>query len=264
VNSRKVDRNGGNTTAKEKLLDAAEALFCAQEYKSVTIRQITKRAKVDLASVNYHFGSKDKLFEAVMQRRIDHLNEERLRLLDAARVAAAGKSPPVEAIVRAYVVPLLERFENGGPGWKNYCRLISRIATMPGFSVMAAKALRPSVANLFRAFCRSLPGADEKDVHFAFSFLMGSMTMTLAQPSWVEIHSNGAIRASDVGEAVNKLIPFITAGFVELASRNEDRLQPGKHRRIVSSSSDPTVASSSTRAPRSIPVAGEGNRSRTG
>lgn len=223
MKSRKMGQIGGASTAKSKLLDAAEALFCTQEYKSVTVRQITRRAKVDLAAVNYHFSSKEKLFEAVMQRRIDYLNEARLQLLDEAIAAAGGECPPVEAVVRAYVLPLLERFEKGGPGWRNYCRLISRIATMPRFSKLAATALRPSVVSLFRAFCDALPGAHERDIHFAFSFLMGAMTMTLAQPSWVEVHSRGVINSSDVNEAGHKLIPFITAGFVDLAVNGKNR-----------------------------------------
>jgi hypothetical protein len=141
--------------------------------------------------------------------------------LDEARVAAGGKSPSVEAIVRAYVGPLLERFANGGSGWKNYCRLISRLATMPRFSVLAGKALRPSAVNLFRAFCRALPEVDERDVQFAFNFLMGALVMTLAQPGWVEVYSGGSIKASDVIEAAEKLIPFAAAGFVELATRRK-------------------------------------------
>src|SRR3954468_14580279 len=75
---------------KELILDTAERLFAERSYSSVSLREITAEAKVNLAAVNYHFGSKDALLLAVFKRRAVDLNRERLNLLREAESRAGG------------------------------------------------------------------------------------------------------------------------------------------------------------------------------
>ena len=72
---------------KERLLDAAEALFGDRGIAAVSVRDITAQADANIAAVNYHFGGKDALFLAVLNRRMEPLNAERLRLLDLVEAA---------------------------------------------------------------------------------------------------------------------------------------------------------------------------------
>ena len=67
---------------KERILDAAEALFMEHGFEATSLRVITAAAGVNLAAVNYHFGSKEELFQAVLTRRLDPMNQERVALLD--------------------------------------------------------------------------------------------------------------------------------------------------------------------------------------
>ena len=76
---------------RERILDAAERLFMAHGYEGTSMRQITGEAAVNLAAVNYHFGSKESLMQEVFRRRLDWLNEERLRVLDHMEADANGK-----------------------------------------------------------------------------------------------------------------------------------------------------------------------------
>ena len=62
------------TGKRDLILDAAEALFAAHGYDGVTLRAIAKRAGVDVALANYHFGPKRELFDAVLMRRAQILN----------------------------------------------------------------------------------------------------------------------------------------------------------------------------------------------
>ena len=66
---------------RERILDAAEHLFMAHGYEGTSMRQITGEAVVNLAAVNYHFGSKESLMQEVFRRRLDWLNGERMRVL---------------------------------------------------------------------------------------------------------------------------------------------------------------------------------------
>mgnify|MGYP002144297989 CR=1 FL=1 len=63
---------------RERILDAAEHLFMTHGYDGTSMRQITGEAAVNLAAVNYHFGSKESLMQEVFRRRLDGLNEERM------------------------------------------------------------------------------------------------------------------------------------------------------------------------------------------
>ena len=91
-------------TTSEKILDAAEGLFADSGYDGVSIREITKSAGVELALVNYHFGSKESLFCRVVERRAAEINAHRLELLERQSDARS-----VESIIDAFNRPFLEK-----------------------------------------------------------------------------------------------------------------------------------------------------------
>ena len=70
------------TTTKDRLLDSAEQLFSKQGFSATSVRQISAAARVNLAAMNYHFGSKEQLISAVFARRLTPLNEERIGILE--------------------------------------------------------------------------------------------------------------------------------------------------------------------------------------
>ena len=70
-----------SAATRERILDAAEKLFAERGYHGVSIRDVTGAAEVDVALVNYHFGSKEMLLEAVVARRADQLVDEWKRAL---------------------------------------------------------------------------------------------------------------------------------------------------------------------------------------
>ena len=93
---------------KTRILDAAERLFAEHGFSDTSMRDITTAADVNLAAINYHFGSKESLFIAVMERRTIPINRERIRRLDALEVDAGTKPVTAENLVRAFLSPMLE------------------------------------------------------------------------------------------------------------------------------------------------------------
>ncbi len=91
------------TGTKEKILDTAEKLFGLNGFESVSLREITTGAGVNLAAVNYHFHSKDALIDAVIARRIEPVNIRRMAMLDAL-----GPNPTVEQLLEAFLRPVFE------------------------------------------------------------------------------------------------------------------------------------------------------------
>ena len=75
---------------KERILDVAERLFADRGFPATPLRDITSEAGVNVASVNYHFGSKEALLAAVLERRLHPVNARRLELLDAIESAAGN------------------------------------------------------------------------------------------------------------------------------------------------------------------------------
>src|SRR3546814_15414108 len=94
-------------STREIILDTAEALFARQGHDGTSMRQITSEAGVNLAAVNYHFGSKEALVQAVLKRRLAILNQERLRLLDELETQAAGEPLKPSQIVDEFFGTLL-------------------------------------------------------------------------------------------------------------------------------------------------------------
>ena len=94
-------------STKEKILDTAERLFGQQGFPCTSLRQITDEAGVNLAAVNYHFGSKEDLYKGVLIRRLRPVNEERMRLLTHVEQLAGEQPVPIRSILETFIRPLL-------------------------------------------------------------------------------------------------------------------------------------------------------------
>ena len=92
---------------KTKILDAAEGLFAAHGFTSTSLRTVTAEAGVNLAAVNYHFGSKEQLIEAVFARRIGPLERRRLEMLDDEQQRAGSAPLSVERIFFTLIHPVV-------------------------------------------------------------------------------------------------------------------------------------------------------------
>src|ERR1041385_1388783 len=108
---------------RSRILDVAEELFGEQGLDRVSIRDITAKAKVNLAAINYHFGSKEDLIAAVFERRVVPVNEARLAALDAVEKAAGKKNPKLEAILGAFIRPTVQCSFGTVKGGKAFSKL---------------------------------------------------------------------------------------------------------------------------------------------
>lgn len=204
---------------RDRILDAAEALFAERGFYGVSIRDVTGAAEVDVALVSYHFGNKQGLLEAVFLRRAADLNDERLARLDAVLEAAKRKPPRLEDILEAFTSPLLDRSSRGSPGWKSYFALIAEINNSPEFGgVLMTRFFDPVVHRFIEAIRLALPHADDRDVYWAYHFLSGALTLTFAETGRIDKLSGGVCKSSDLASVHERLVPFCAAGFRALCS----------------------------------------------
>jgi AcrR family transcriptional regulator len=163
---------------RDRLLDAAEQLVAQQGYANTSLREITTKAEANLAAVNYHFRSKEKLVSEMLSRRIEPLNKERLARLDA-EMKAAGKEnrrPHGETLLRAFVEPAVTFFQSQADG-KHFIRIFSRIHADPDDTIRREflKHMAPVFMRFFDGFQKALPEiAPEKLVPRIF-FCIGAM-----------------------------------------------------------------------------------------
>jgi AcrR family transcriptional regulator len=117
---------------KECILDQAEALFAAHGYQATSLRQITAAAGVNLAAVSYHFGSKEGLVAAVIERRLAPLNDQRRERLEKVLAAArqTGSRPDLSEVLLTFIEPTMLLSETV-PGASNFVTLIGRAMADP-------------------------------------------------------------------------------------------------------------------------------------
>jgi AcrR family transcriptional regulator len=231
----------------ERILDAAEQLFASRGFFGASLREITGAAGVDLALANYHFGSKEQLFEAVLMRRAEILNRERLELLDKARRDAAPAAPSAEAIIDAFTHPLLNRSARGGAGWKAYFALVAQANNSPRWGgAVITKYFDPVVDKFIAALRETLPGCDARDLYWSYHFLSGALTLTFAETGRIDKLSRGLCRSSDLDSVHERLVPFFADGFRGLYERAR-RARAERERRVVRARNGDARASRRTR-----------------
>ena len=113
---------------RDRLLDSAERLFAENGVDATSLRHITNDAEANLASVNYHFGSKEELFRQVFARRIGPINQERLRLLDSCE---AQGTPSLECVLEAFLAPTLRLRSDPEQGGEHFMCLMGRLFSEP-------------------------------------------------------------------------------------------------------------------------------------
>ena len=204
-------------SAKDRLLDAAERLFAKRGYHGVSIRDITEAAGVDVAMVNYHFGSKRALLTAVFERRAGEINVERLERLEATQHGRARLD--LEQVVNAFMEPLFERMARGGRGWKSYFALLAQVNNSPEFAVLMTRNFDPVVHKFIEALRSALPEADPRDVYWGYHFLTGALTLTFAETGRLDRLSGQLCRSTDSDGVSARFAPFMAAGFAAVARR---------------------------------------------
>jgi AcrR family transcriptional regulator len=207
---------------KVRILDAAEELFAMRGYYGVSLREITQAAGVELALANYHFGPKEELFRQVIARRADEHCAGVLAALDRAQAEAANGVATVEGIVRAFCSYTFEKTMTGGPGWKRYFQLLSRSAVSPVYDLVLDPFAKPYGAVVRRyvaAFQAALPTLEAGNLYMAFYLLQGIVSRMLAETGLLERQSRGLCPTGRFDQHLERIVPFVTAGFYALAER---------------------------------------------
>lgn len=215
---------------KTRLLRVAERMFADQGYNGVSLRQLTAAAGVNLAAVNYHFGSKEGLLAAIFESRCRPMNEERLARLETC-TEGAGKPPLLEQIIAAFIAPALASTSDVAGG-ATFTRLRAVLSVEHNELArnLIAKHFDTTSARFVAALARALPQLSHAEVFWRFHFLLGALYYTMINPGRIEHLSNGFCDASDVDAVMTQMVPFLAAGFraPALGSKTGGRTKAGR------------------------------------
>jgi AcrR family transcriptional regulator len=197
-------------STKDRILHAAEELFAQQGFASTSLRQVTSRADVNIAAVNYHFGSKDNLVNEVFRRRMDVMSAQRLEALRRAVETAPGQLEPVLA---AFVEPALAMAQDRHGGGA-FIRVIAR--TYAENNDNLRKFLSDQYGHVPREFAKAIaacvPGLGKEELYWRLDFLSGALTYAMADFGLIK-RPPGVTEAAHRARAAQALIRFAAAGF---------------------------------------------------
>ncbi len=212
---------------RDRILDIAERLFMENGYEATSMRMITGAAEVNLAAVNYHFGSKEALLREVFRRRLSWLNRERLQALDRLEGQAGGAPLKPSQILEAFFGTLLRMGEDEALGGMTFLRLLGRTLTDPAefirnfFAGEYAEVIDRYKLALFRA----LPDVPKAEIVWRLHFMLGAMSYAIAGTDVLQVVTgcglgdlageNGSDGPGDLVVArrlAQRLMPFLLGG----------------------------------------------------
>jgi AcrR family transcriptional regulator len=200
---------------RERLLQAAEQSYARFGFEGTSLRALTAAAGVNLAAVNYHFGSKRGLLMEMSRRVVDPINRERLELLARAREETPSGPLSLEAIFEAFMRPVARYASINGKPNLIFLRLIGRfMSESDDFYHEVVNTLFREVADAFLGeLARTLPQLPPAELRLRFHFALSSMLGALSQYHRIERGLCAGFDISDITGLLDRLRDFICAGF---------------------------------------------------
>ena len=204
------------SSTKDRILDTAQRLFADEGVGVTSLRDITKEAEVNLAAVNYHFGSKEELLKAILERNLRPINDERITLLDKLNKKHEGKIPTIEEILSAFL----------GPPFYAWAELDTTEEKQKGLKFLkflgqchsASEEVRASLFNQFdlvetrftESLQSALPNLEPDEVKRRMEFTLGAMSHTMIL---FELTAANETDQKTSKQLFESLIRFAAAGF---------------------------------------------------
>jgi AcrR family transcriptional regulator len=194
------------------ILAAAERLYADRGFADVTLRDIVAEANVNLAAVNYHFGSKDELIAELFVTRSLALNRERLRELRAAEEAGSGRADIAE-VLRALVGPTLRGCLGPERERSAAARFMIRasIETVPPIRRIRNREI-DHLRKFIVAMRRALPERSDVELYWGLHFALAMAQQTVRDGERLTKLSEGKCDLNDVEGVIARVVSVAVLG----------------------------------------------------
>lgn len=203
---------GTGDNKSERILDAAEEVFSETGYHGATLKMVAQRAAVTQALINYYFGSKYGLYEAVFLRRAHVIAESRMRRLDELQ---SGPEPATaQDIVHAFLAPTIALRET--EGGRRFLRLQARLHTEPAdiSYKLRNQAYDASTRAFVRALARVCPHLTPKEVNWRMALMIGSYMYAFSDTHRLEELAPQVCDPNNTEEIFEQITAFVTGGLM--------------------------------------------------
>lgn len=223
--SSKARTAAGHQTQTD-ILDVAEEICAREGFEGLSIRTIADTASVNLAAINYYFGTKQQLFEAMFRRRVVPLNQERLAMLDDCGAPRARGY--LERVVRAFVTPpmrLIDAPQLSGRPALVVMQFLARVFATPGEGPFLAEYYEPVRSRFVQALAQALPGLTLEEVLWRYNLMVGGIIYAMAgtermtRPPIVFTSAAPAAASPAADDAIEQMVRFFVAGMRAGAAR---------------------------------------------
>lgn len=195
-----------------RLLDAAEQLFCEKGYQATSVRDLAAAAGCNVASVNYYFGGKDKLYAEIWRRHLAPMREARIRSIKEA-MDRAGGIPELEDLLSefagAFMGPLVDMHKDG-----NLAKLMGREMLdrhLPG-NLFFDELVSPTMTSLGGALMKTCPTFDPSKAPLVILSFIGQLMHAMHFRAMMEDVTDEELPRFDLAEVVDHIITFSAAG----------------------------------------------------
>ena len=199
----------------DRILDAAEELFAERGFSETSLRMITGKAGVNLAAVNYHFGSKKSLIQAVFARFLTPFCIALEEAFDRLEAETAPEPPDLESVLRVLTSTLVEMPRQHDRSIAIYMRLQGLAYTESQGHLR--RFLEAEYSHTFGRFMGLLKNATPElsavERYWRNHFMLGATAFALSSSdALTEILWNKLGVETPIEEIVDQLVPFLAAG----------------------------------------------------
>tara|TARA_R110000868_G_scaffold84822_6_gene238967 strand:- start:41286 stop:41936 length:651 start_codon:yes stop_codon:yes gene_type:complete len=204
-----------NVSTRDRILDAAESLFSIHGFAETSMRDITSDAGVNLAAINYHFGSKEDLVQEVFIRCLDPIdkafNKEADNLLKESRTSYEA----LEHFFRVVIKAALDNEQRKKGGGAIFMRLLSRSysESQNNLRISLVQRYNTTLIKCIRFFRLTLPDLSRAEVFWRIHFMLGSLAFTIAGEREIASIAHRIYQDEmDDDVLLNRLVAFVVAG----------------------------------------------------
>ena len=204
--------SGSHKSVHDRLLDVAEELFCEHGFEGTSVRDIAGAAGCNIASVNYYFGGKDKLYVEVWRRHLLLLRDIRIAGIERI-MSETGGQPTLEELLRSYSNTFLEPLIEGEKSFR-FIRLMARemIDRHLPEDMFVKEMILPVTVVWQKALLQICPGLEDDKARLVIHSIVGQLMHAAAAKTMFEQSSEPEALKFDLSEIVEHIVAFSAAG----------------------------------------------------
>jgi len=209
----KKNNTGSVKNVKGRLLDSAESLFCERGFKGTSIRDIAASAGCNIASVNYYFGSKEKLYEEVWRRHLIPMRDARITSINKV-MSQTGARPNLEDLLRSFADTFVGSMVDTSKT-SRLSKLMAReyIDSHLPTDMFVNEVIKPTMTAMHKAIMKTCPDLDESKVLLVIFSVIGQLVHVVHVKTMLEQGGdNFGLPIFDSNEAIDHIVKFSAAG----------------------------------------------------